>query len=239
MKTKKLLLALPMVAILAGCSAKIVGYKDIFRKAKDLDQEVKDRVYNGFTGYNASMTYNVSTIVGQVESSEETSYTMSLRSNPETHRGDQVTIYDSASEVVANVFYDFDDGVYKGIIKQDPGFGSEAYFNAMRNAAFPWNGKLEIGDLLTCHKEGNEKLLDAASKNCTISGSVSSGDFTIRLNGSASYSDRDVKRTVSVFTVVYDDFIIKSYNLVYSIQIIETGSDVKVTKSINTTFERP
>ena len=46
MKTKKLLLALPMVTILAGCSAKIVGYKDIFRPAKDLDQEVKDYVLN-------------------------------------------------------------------------------------------------------------------------------------------------------------------------------------------------
>ena len=239
MKTKKLLLALPMAAILASCSAKIVGYQDIFRKAKDLDQEVKDRVSNSFTGYAASMSYRVDTKVGQVESSEETSYTMSLRTNPETHYGDQVTITDSLGAVVANVHYDSDDGVYKGVINQDPGFGSEAYFNAMRNAAFPWNGKLEIGDLLTCHREGNEKLLDAASRKSSISGTVSTGNFTIRLSGSASYSDRDVKRSVSAFTVVYENFLIKSYNLTYSIQIIETGSEVKVTKSITTTFERP
>ena len=239
MKTRKLLLALPMVTILAGCSAKIVGYKDVFRPAKDLDQEVKDRAYNGFSGYNASMTYLVTTKIGHNVTDVQNSYTMSLTANPETHQGDKVTIYDQEEQVVANVFYDVDDGAYRGIINHDPGFGSEAYFNAMRSAAFPWNGKLEIGDLLTCHKEGNEKLLDVASRNCTITGAVSSGDFTIRLNGQASYSDRDVKRTVSVFTVVYDDFVIKSYNLVYSIQIIETGSDIQVTKAINTTFERP
>ena len=61
MKTKKLLLALPMVAILAGCSSRLDVYRDIFKDARDLDSDTKAQLIDNLTSYQYTGTRTIIT----------------------------------------------------------------------------------------------------------------------------------------------------------------------------------
>ena len=239
MKSKKLLLALPMVAILASCSSKIEVYRDIFKDARDLSNEARQEIIDGleenrqyhFQGTRTIVTYMDGEEVGrtvnevQVEFSNDSTY----QSYGFTYSLDMVTKY--------SAYYFEDEQRWAGTTPD--GISAEQLYNKAQNLIYSWNGHVLVGNFDVAPYEYNTKLLNCVSakfdKKTIENKKVAKGNFTFTLQSSASYSDGEITHKVNGFTITYVDHRITNYGCNYQILVNDAG--VRIDLLYNGTFD--
>ena len=242
-KLKKLTLAIPMVTILASCSAKVVVYRDIFKDAKDLPDAVKEEAFTGYSGYNATSTHvNTLHIISPEEDHTESvttyEYVASVVKDDE-NPGNNAVFYKNVTkdEVRADLHYNVETESFEGTIA-DPELDRNAYYELMRDLVFPWKGRYDVGNFETNIYEENTKLLNAVSANATISpkNGVKTGNFTISLKSVVSVKDASSTTRVTEYRITYQNLLMRSFKCTSSLFFQGPLYEIIVTDSITTTF---
>ena len=220
MKTKKLLLALPMVTLLASCSGKIEVYRDIFKDARGLSEEIKTGLVDKLAAYQYTGTRTIVTTLD----GEEVGRKVSSVSVEFYHR---VEAGDYSAE------YRLDDEVKMAAENKD-----DPLYSKFQQVVFSWNGHVLSGNFDVLGYEYNTKLLNCVSarfsKKQVENQNVKDGDFTFIMSGDASYSDGEIKHVVKSFSITYESHRLKSYSCVYS--LIAEGESVVIDKSYSGEF---
>ena len=220
MKTKKLLLALPMVAILAGCSSRLDVYRDIFKDARDLDSDTKAQLIDNLTAYQYTGTRTIiTTLDGEEVGRSENEISVEFYHRVET--GDIEATYNVDDEP-----------------KIRAASADDAMYSKFQEVVFSWKGHILVGNYDVLPYEYNTKLLNCVSakfsKKTVENKHVKDGNFTFTLSGSASYSDGEITHEVSAFSVTYVDHRITSYLCNYS--LILEDDNVRIDKHFQGTY---
>ena len=220
MKSKKLLLALPMVAVLASCSGRIEVYRDIFKDARGLDDDTKAQLIDNMNTYQYTGTRTiVTTIDGEQVGRSDNNISVEFYHRVES--GD----FEAA--------YRIDDEVKISAASQD-----DAIYSKFQEVVFSWKGHVLVGNFDVLPYEYNTKLLNCVSAKFTKqqveNQKVKDGNFTFTMSGSASYTDGEIKHQVSSFSVTYVNHRITNYNCTY--YLILEDDNVTIQKSFAGTF---
>ena len=224
MKMKKLLVALPLVAAFASCSARIETYSDIFKKARhpsDGDKEIAQAVYQTTYVFNGTKTSRllehaipvgepvIKNISVEVENDEEAQY--------------KRVRYQLGEDVLVNIHYDADVGDF--IVDALPnGLYADSVFRNYRDLVYDWNAHVKTGVFDNAPYEFDARLLDAVSrKSQVVAGSVESGNFEVKLSSKATYTDGENTYGVSTFDVTYANHLIVDYECTYDLYIASFG----------------
>ena len=234
MKTKKLLLALPMVAIMASCSARIDTFKDMFKNARNPSDEAKqlaletygnNYVVNGtkvsvFKEHGIEIASQNKVVHVDVQNDEDAQYYTAL--------------YTLGEDTIVNISYDIDSGTFTGTVPE--GTNAQHVFSKMHELVFDWNGHVKTGVFDVAPYAFDTRLLDAVSrKTRVVSGKVASGTFDLKLHSPASYTDGENTYGVTAYSVTYKNHLIYEYYCVYDIYVPSFG--ISVTNTVTETFE--
>ena len=227
MKTKKLLLALPMVAILASCSAKIDVYRDIFKDARALSDEEKQQIVESldtrqyhYTGTRVIETYMDNEEIGRKESSVVAEF-----SDDETY-GIYSCSYTLGGDVKYQASYDTEQETWQG---------DSALYEKFKGLIYSWNGHVLVGNFDVVPYDYNTKLLNCVSTKFTKEQlkNVKNGSFNLNLSSPASYSDGEIRHQVDRFSIRYVQHRITDYSCSYRI-VIEDAGIVVITTIVGT-----
>lgn len=240
MKNKKLLLALPMVAVLASCSGKIEVYRDIFKDARGLSEEEKQEIIDGYEEnrqyhYNGTRTI-VTYMSGEEVGRSEAAVNVELSEDPEND-GTGFT-YKLDSEIKYSAYYDAADDQWAGNAPE--GVSLEDLYYKFRNLIYSWKGHVQVGNFDVAPYEYNTKMLNAVSskfsKKQVEDKKVAKGNFTFDLGSKvASYTDGEIKHEVDRFSVTYENHRITNYSCNYNIIIAE--ANVRINLNYSGTFD--
>ena len=218
MKTKKLLLALPMVAIMASCSAKIVVYKDIFKDARGLDDETKEEARAGLRNYAYTGTKTIHVYEGDQQIAEVVQNITASFSKEEIE-GDKVWFATYAIDGVDKLDITVDENdQLVWVTCPDQSLNAGTVFNRFGELVFSWRGNIETGDFDTAPYDYDTNLLNAVSPKCRIlDGKKSSApNFSIQMTGGqASFKNGKITTTITSYAVTYASYRIQNYSLAY------------------------
>ena len=221
MKTKKLLLALPMVAIMAGCSARIEVYRDIFKDARGLSTETRDAARAALVDYAFTGTKDVHVFEGQTEITS-VSYGLSAVYSAKEDDGDKqwYCYYKVDTDYIIDISYDENGNfVWEEGGCPDSSLNAQNVYNKFGELVFSWAGHIETGDFSTAPYAYDTQLLNAVSPKCKVldNKKTSNPIFTIQLQGGNGVVIKNGKITTTVygFDVHYDDYRISSFSLAY------------------------
>ena len=217
MKAKKLLLALPMVAIMASCSARIVVYKDIFKDARGLDDEVKEEAREAMFNYSYSGT-KVIHVFEKGEEQTQIDHNISVSFSKETVEEDKIWFATYAVDGVdkLDIVIDENDQFVWGDACPDQSLDAATTYNRFENLVFSWNGNIETGDFDTAPYAYDTNLLNIVSPKCRIDGKTSNHEFSIQMTGGpASFKNGKITTSVMSYRVSYADYRIQTFSLAY------------------------
>lgn len=234
MKTKKLLLALPMVAILAGCSSQLDVYRDMFKDARSPSDETKAAAQEAYGKAYVCNGEKVS--VFTEHSIEVASFTKGFHVDVENDEEGQYyhALYTLGEETIVSLNYDIESGLFNGTVPE--GTNPDHVFNKFRDLVFDWNGHVKTGVFDVAPYQFDTKLLNVVSrKTRVINGKVSSGNFALKLQSPASYTDGENLYTVTAYQVSYSSHLIRSYSCSYNLYVPSFG--ISVANTVTGTFE--
>ena len=234
MKTKKLLV-LPLVALMAGCSGKIVIYRDIFRDAKDIAEETRQEVELAMTGFTATSTVNVTVYIDDEEVSSKTTAYELVVTNDNVSNSFQAVLTNSTDHVtLGDVSWDGSQFVGS---TPDTTVSPDRFFNSMKNLVFSWHGKMEVGYFTKTYYDSDETMLNYVSPKCSITpkdGLKGDMQATINEGSAASYRDGDFNYSVGTFKLTYNHYLLRSYQLAYTCTASGTDMVLSIKRSITT-----
>ena len=236
MKTKKLLLALPMVAVLASCSGKIEVYRDIFKDARnftdDQRQEILDDLAatqdgNGLKQYKYEGTRSIVTYMDNEEiGRKESNVLVTFSNDDEYHQFG--CYYGLDGEAKYQAYYDSEEQRWEG--ETPAGVSLENLYEKFKNNVYSWNGHVLVGNYDVAPYEYNTKLLNCVSAKFSKQQlkNVKTGNFTLSLNTPAGYSDGEIRHQVNRFNVTYANHRVTNYLCDYRIVIEDAGIIVNI-----------
>lgn len=235
MKTKKLLLALPMVAILASCSGRIEVYRDIFKDARDLSVDQREEI---ISGYEENRQYHYSgtrTIVTYMDNEEvgrsENSVLVEFNNDPSYEMYGFTYSLDMATKYSAH--YDTEAQQWNGTTPE--GITPDNLYHKFQNLIYSWNGHVLVGNFDVAPYDFNTKLLNCVSAKFTKrevdQKNVAGGNFSFSLREAASYSDGEIVHKVNSFNVTYVEHRITYFGCEYQILINDAGVRIDLAYS--------
>lgn len=240
MKTKKLLLALPMVAIMAGCSARIEVYKDIFKDARGISDETREEIREDLIDYRYSGTKTIQVFEGQTLLSN-TSQELTAQFSRREDDGDKqwYAFYQVDDDYIIDITYDENGNfVWEEGGCPDASLNAQTVYNKFGELVFSWAGHIETGDFATAPYAYDTKLLNAVSPKCRVldNKKTSNPHFTIQLQAGNGVVIKNGKITTTVFSysVQYTDYRIQQFALAYGYTF--EGINFSVSYSISGSF---
>lgn len=240
MKAKKLLLALPMVAIMAGCSARIDVYRDIFKDARALSDEIKDEAREEVNDYAFSGTKTIRVFEGQDELTNKNYELYAAWSRREDDGDKQWYAYYKVDEdYVIDITYDENGNfVWEEGGCPDQSLNAQTVYNKFGELVFSWAGNIETGDFATAPYAYNTTLLNAVSPKCRVldNKKTSAENFKIQMTGgSAVIKNGKITTTVLSYDVTYSSRRITDFSLAYRYTF--EGVEFSVSYVISGSFE--
>ena len=243
MKSKKILLALPMVAILASCSGKIEVYRDIFKDARNLSeesrQEILDTLAQGEDGNKQYRYDGQRTITTYIDGDEmgSTNASISVEFDNDPTYGSYGFTYSLDMRTKYSAYYEPNDDQWVGTTPD--GMSAESLYKKFQNLIYSWNGHVLVGNFDVAPYDYNTKLLNCVSakftKKAIENKKVAKGNFTFSLDSAASYTDGEIKHQVNRFSVTYANHRITSYTCNYQIIVADAG--VRIDLAFSGTFD--
>ena len=220
MKTKKLLLALPMVAIMAGCSARIDVYRDIFKEARGLTEETREAAREGMTDYRFTGSKTVQVFEGEVQLAN-VNYELTAAFSQLEEEGDKqfYAYYKVDEHYVIDITLDENDNfVWEEGGCPDASLNAGIVYNKFGELVFSWAGHIETGDFATAPYSFDTQLLNAVSPKCRVlDGKKSSAEnFSIQMTSNAVIKNGKITTTVLSYNVSYAERRITTYELAYT-----------------------
>ena len=228
MYTKKLLLTLPLVAILAGCN-KAPAVADIFKAARKIPAEIRTYVLNNYHGW-------------QMDSERESSCTLRITEGDIVYR-EMIGTVDAfmAMDASSNYYYaycstfsywwvDYDEeydrfeGDYDESIK-DP----SKLFYGLYDASFIWSGRVDVGLFDYCYLKADTKMNSEVSKRArVVNGTFASGTVRAYLQNGVSYRAGKFNYKIKEFDIVYKNYLLDTYHISYEYSSKTNRGDLKI-----------
>lgn len=227
-----------MVAIMAGCSGKIEIYRDIFKDARQLANELKEEKKEELTYYTFSGTRSI-TINKDGEDKNTYNETLSgsySHAEADGHHNYYATyLVNGASKF--NIETNSEGAFVWHTTPSDPSLSAEFVYYKFRDVVFSWNGHILSGDYDTLPYEYDTKLLNAVSPSCRIldGKKASAENFTINLNNPVTYKDGNLTHYISNFHVTYTGYKLYSYSSAYEYRFDSIG--LKISFSVSVAFD--
>ena len=237
MKTKKLLLALPLVSVLASCTAKIVVYDDFFKAARNLSTETKEEARAALKNWSYMGTRTITSYYDNTEVGTKSQDVYASVSHDEDELIGKIysAVYSVDSVQKVNIVYNNETESFDAT-ELPPNSNAETLYYNFLNVVFSWGASMETADFDVLPYGYNTKLLD----NCyrplyTVGGQKTNAEnFEVKMNGAGTYHAGELDISASGYHAVYQNYRLQQFTCTYKYALSNVGMTAIV--SISGTF---